>query len=65
MLVAETEGRMIAAVPFDGGRAIADPFEPTAEVVSLLEMRARQIAHTDGASAERPGLLRRLGTRAA
>ena len=38
MLVAESEGRMLAAVPFDGGSAIADPFEHTSAVVDLLEL---------------------------
>ncbi len=43
MLVAESEGRLLAAVPFGGGRAIADPFEPTVAAIDLLELRARQI----------------------
>ena len=33
MLVAEVDGEIVAAVPIDGGRAIADPFRPTADVV--------------------------------
>ena len=64
MLVAESEGRMLAAVPFHGGRAVADPFEPTAEVVALLELRASQIsaaaATTRGAPPRRHRLLQRL-----
>ena len=44
MLIAERSGCLVAAVPLDGGRAIADPFEPTAEVVSLLELRRTQLA---------------------
>jgi hypothetical protein len=44
-LVAEADSRMIAALPLGSGRPIADPFEPTAEVVALLELRARQMAH--------------------
>jgi len=36
MLVAEIDERIVAAVPFDGGRAIADPFRPTADIVELL-----------------------------
>jgi hypothetical protein len=63
VLVAESEGRMLAAVPFDGGRAIADPFEPTAEIVALLELRASQIRNADGRRANRPGLLGRLRAR--
>src|SRR5829696_3678034 len=36
VLVAELDGEIVAAVPVDGGRAIADPFRPTAELVALL-----------------------------
>ena len=32
------------AVPFDGGSPIADPFRPTADLVSLLKLRATQVA---------------------
>ena len=65
MLVAESDGRLLAAVPFDGGRAIADPFEPTAEAVALLELRARQIVEAGEARHGRPGLLGRLRARLA
>jgi hypothetical protein len=44
MLVAEVEGRILAAVPFDGGRAIADPFRPTADLVDLLQARVELIS---------------------
>jgi hypothetical protein len=43
MLVAEREGLLVAAVPLGGGRAIADPFEPSADVVGLLELRRAQL----------------------
>jgi hypothetical protein len=43
-LVAEADSRMLAALPLGSGRPIADPFEPTAEVVALLELRAAQLA---------------------
>ena len=36
MLVAEVDERIVAAVPLAGGRAIADPFRPTADIVELL-----------------------------
>ena len=65
MLVAESGGRMLAAVPFNGGPAIADPFEPTAEIVALLELRATQIRDAAGGERPRPGLLRRLRARLA
>src|SRR5436309_2291161 len=42
VLVAELRGELLAALPLDGGRAIADPFHPTADLVALLELRARR-----------------------
>ena len=44
MLVAELDDQIVAAVPFDGGRAIADPFLPTAELVELLRARIQLLA---------------------
>jgi hypothetical protein len=43
-LVAEVDGRIRAALPLQRGRVIADPFEPSAELASLLQLRARQLA---------------------
>lgn len=37
-LVAEVDGRIEAAVSMDGAFTIADPFEPTAELVALLRL---------------------------
>ena len=54
-LVAEADSRMLAALPLGSGRPIADPFEPTAEVVALLQLRAEQL---------REGEQRSLGERA-
>src|SRR4051812_43164817 len=42
-LVAESDARIVAALPLGSGRPIADPFEPTAEVLALLELRATQL----------------------
>jgi hypothetical protein len=42
-LVAEVDGEIIAAAPIEGGAPIADPFRPTADVIVLLERRARQM----------------------
>jgi hypothetical protein len=39
---------MLAALPIGSGRPIADPFEPTAEIVALLQLRAEQLAQVDG-----------------
>lgn len=58
VLVAAVGGEPIAAVPLQGGPAIADPFRRTAELVSLLEMRVAQL--NAGASATRFAGFRRL-----
>jgi hypothetical protein len=42
LLVAEVAGDLRAALPLDGGRAVADPFRHTQQLVSLLELRRRQ-----------------------
>ena len=42
-LVAEHDGILIAALPLRGGRALADPFLPSADFVRLLEVRAKQL----------------------
>ena len=44
MLVAEVDGQLVAAVPFDGVRAIADPFRPTADLIELLRARVDLMA---------------------
>jgi hypothetical protein len=48
-LVAEADSRLIAALPLGSGRPIADPFEPTAELLELLEMRRAQLADENAA----------------
>ena len=40
-LVAEVEGRIVAALAPGSGARIADPFVPTTDLLDLLEMRAR------------------------
>ena len=40
VLVAEVDGTMRAALPLDGGHAIADPFAHTAHLVELLRAHA-------------------------
>jgi hypothetical protein len=44
MLVAEVGGELCAALPLDGGPAIADPFRRTVELIAILAERARQLA---------------------
>ena len=57
-LIAEADSRMLAALPLGSGRALADPFEPTAELVALLELRRAQIESADSRTPERRGLRR-------
>lgn len=42
-LVAEVDGRPVAAVSIDDGSTLYDPFKPTSQVVSLLELRRKQV----------------------
>lgn len=39
-LIAEICGRAVAALESGSGRAVADPFEPTADIVELLQVRS-------------------------
>jgi hypothetical protein len=61
VLVAELDDELVAALPLDGEPALADPFKPTAEIVALLELRARQLRQQDGDRGRSiQGSLRRL-----
>ena len=61
-LIAESDSRVLAALPLGSGRPIADPFQPTAELVALLELRRAQIESAERSRERRPrgvrGLLR-------
>ena len=59
-LIAEADSRMLAALPLGAGRPIADPFEPTAELVALLELRRSQIKAADASAPRRAERLRTL-----
>ncbi len=43
-LVAEVDGRLRAALPLEGGCAIADPFFNGLDLVELLRVRAAQLS---------------------
>jgi hypothetical protein len=60
VLVAELEGELVAALPLEGGEALADPFTPTEDVVALLELRARQLRETSVPRISLGGLRKRL-----
>jgi hypothetical protein len=55
-LVGEIDGRPAAAISLDDGRVVADPFQHTARLVSLLRMRARALREAE----REPSLRRRL-----
>jgi len=48
VLVAVVDGRPWAALSLDDGRAISDPFRPSAMAVELLRTRAHQLRAADG-----------------
>jgi hypothetical protein len=52
-LVAETDGVPIAALELRSGRAVADPFLPTAQAVGVLRLRAEQLRAPERAAARR------------
>jgi hypothetical protein len=43
LLVAEVEGVIVAALGIDSDERVADPFEPTAELLRLMEARASRL----------------------
>jgi hypothetical protein len=59
-LIAEADSRFLAALPLGPGRPIADPFEPTSELVALLELRRSQMGAGERSDTRRPGRLRSL-----
>jgi hypothetical protein len=48
LVVALVRGRIVAALPLNGEKAITDPFIRTAHIVPLLELRARQLRENKG-----------------
>jgi hypothetical protein len=62
-LVAEADSRLVAALPLGSGRPIADPFEPTAELVELLRFHKERLAEGRGDRAARGRLGSLLRTR--
>jgi hypothetical protein len=59
VLVAEVDGEVMAALPLSGGEPIADPFQPTSELVEMLRLRAGQLREQD---LPRRGLRARLSS---
>ena len=59
-LLAELDGLPVAALSLDDGRAVADPFVASAGAVSLLRLRAGQLARGPSPRRTRAGLRARL-----
>lgn len=55
LVLAEVAGEVVAALPLAGGAPVADPFRPTADLLPLLELRARQLRATGAPADERAG----------
>lgn len=47
LLLGIVDGEPVAAVAVTTGRAIADPFRPTADVVALLRLRAERLRNAE------------------
>jgi hypothetical protein len=45
-LVADLDGEPVAAVSIEDGTTLYDPFRPTSQLVSLLELRRKQVLAT-------------------
>ena len=54
LLVAEVRGDVLAWIELATCRTAADPFRPTAQLVELLQLRARQLARSDPRGEARP-----------
>lgn len=58
-LIAEVDGEARAALSLSDRRAIADPFHRTADLVSLLEVRASLLREAPHRTARGPGFVDR------
>jgi hypothetical protein len=63
VLVAEADGRPVAAISVDDGRTAADPFLPSADALAVLRMRAAQLQPGVSAGARRRRLAGRRADR--
>ena len=58
-LVAIRDGKAIAAVPIEGGEAVADPFERTAAIVEVLHENAKLVRESTSFARRRRAIGRR------
>ncbi len=52
-LLAEVDGRLVAALPLDGSRPFADPFERTVSALAMLTLRRDQLDRSQEVSQPR------------
>lgn len=60
VLLAETDGRPVAAISLTTGAVTADPFQHSADAIRLLRLRRYQLLRQNGDAAPARQLLRRL-----
>ena len=64
LLIGERSGRAVAALSLSDGAVVANPFVPTADIVGLMRLRARQLDREDRSGRRRAiawGMLRATG----
>jgi hypothetical protein len=54
-LIAEVDGEGWAAIALQGGEVLANPFQPTADLVDMLRLRAARIREVEGSDPVRKG----------
>jgi hypothetical protein len=54
LLVAESSGRLLAAISLETRGVIADPFQRTSDAVELLRRRAMQLRRAHGPAGPKP-----------
>jgi hypothetical protein len=65
VLLAETDGKTVAAISLTTGAVTADPFQRTEHAIRLLRLRRYQLLHQGADAAPARQLLRRLVPRPA
>lgn len=56
LLLAEVDGELVAARSLETGAVVADPFRPTAAIVRLLDLAAKELARSPARPAPRSRL---------
>jgi hypothetical protein len=64
-LIAERDGEAVAAIALTSGSVVADPFNPTADIVRALRERRYRLLRQGGDTGQVSSLLRRLAPQGA